>query len=77
MAPTDTSVSLDNIINQITTANNAAVLNHTLRNAIPKESRETIFSSALAGGQDPLAVLDMRQNTLGVLYIMQVSVYVS
>jgi COP9 signalosome complex subunit 3 len=70
MAPSDTSVSLDSIINQITMANNVAALNHTLRNAIPKESRDAILSSALAGGQDPLAVLDMRQNTLGVLYIM-------
>ena len=70
MAPSDSSVSLDNIINQITTSNNILVLNHTLRNAIPKESRDTIFSSPLAGGQDPLSVLDMKQNTLGVLYIM-------
>jgi len=69
MAPSDASVSLDSIINEITTANNASML-HMLRNAIPKESRETILSSTLAGGQDPLTVLDMRQNTLGVLYIM-------
>lgn len=70
MAPGDGSVSLDSIINQITTATNAVTLNHNLRNTIPKESRDTILSSALAGGQDPLGVLDMRQNTLGVLYIM-------
>jgi COP9 signalosome complex subunit 3 len=70
MAPSDASVSLDSIINQITTSNNPAALNHNLRNAIPKESRDTILSSPLAGGQDPLTVLDMRQNTLGVLYIM-------
>ena len=72
MAPTwsDGPMSLDTILNQITTSNNPAALNHTLRNAIPKESRDTILASALPGAQDPLSVLDMRQNTIGVLYIM-------
>ncbi|KAJ7447159.1 hypothetical protein FB451DRAFT_1290471 [Mycena latifolia] len=68
MAPD--SLSLDRILNEITTTNNLAALNHTLKNGLPKESRETILSSALASGQDPLAILDMRQNTLGVLYIL-------
>ena len=71
MAPSELS-SLDAIINQITTATNPMALNYTFRTAIPKESRDTILASALAGGQDPLGVLDMRQNTLGVLYIMYV-----
>jgi hypothetical protein len=57
MASRDTSVLLDNIINQITTTNNTAALSYALRNANPKESKKTIFSCALAGGQDPLAVL--------------------
>ncbi|KAJ6606780.1 hypothetical protein B0H10DRAFT_2033551 [Mycena sp. CBHHK59/15] len=69
MAPND-SLSLDRILNEITTTNNLGALNHTLRNGLPKESREAILSSGLASGQDPLTVLDMRQNTLGVLYIM-------
>ncbi|KAJ7146448.1 hypothetical protein C8R44DRAFT_600063 [Mycena epipterygia] len=68
MAPD--SLSLDRILNEITTTNNLGALNHTLKNGLPKESRETILSSPLASGQDPLSVLDMRQNTLGVLYIM-------
>jgi COP9 signalosome complex subunit 3 len=68
MAPD--SLSLDRILNDITTTNNLGALNHTLKNGLPKESRETILSSPLASGQDPLTVLDMRQNTLGVLYIM-------
>ncbi|KAJ6482194.1 hypothetical protein C8R47DRAFT_1134278 [Mycena vitilis] len=68
MAPD--SLSLDRILNDITTTNNLGALNHTLKNGLPKESRETILSSPLASGQDPLIVLDMRQNTLGVLYIM-------
>ncbi|RDB18413.1 COP9 signalosome complex subunit 3 [Hypsizygus marmoreus] len=62
--------SLDGILNQITTSNNPNALNHTLRNALPKESRDTILASSLSGGQDPLSVLDMRENTLGVLYIL-------
>ncbi|KAJ7207529.1 hypothetical protein GGX14DRAFT_455661 [Mycena pura] len=68
MAPD--SLSLDRILHEITTTNNLQALNHTLKNGLPKESRETILSSPLAGGQDPLAILDLRQNTLGVLYIM-------
>ncbi|KAJ7135304.1 hypothetical protein C8R46DRAFT_1114206 [Mycena filopes] len=68
MAPD--SLSLDRILNEITTTTNLASLNHTLRNGLPKESRETILSSPLASAQDPLLVLDMRENTLGVLYIM-------
>ncbi|KAG5649762.1 hypothetical protein H0H81_002140 [Sphagnurus paluster] len=69
MAPNPTE-SLDSILQQITTSNNAAALNHTLRNALPKESRDTILASVLGSGQDPLCVLDVRQNTLGVLYIL-------
>lgn len=69
MAP-DNYTSLDTILNQITTSNSSAALAHTLRNAIPKEARETILSSMLSGGQDPLSVLDVRQNTLGVLWIL-------
>ncbi|KAF8215703.1 hypothetical protein K438DRAFT_1954409 [Mycena galopus ATCC 62051] len=68
MAPD--SLSLDRILNEITTTNNLQALNLTLKNGLPKESRETILSSPLASGQDPLSVLDLRQNTLGVLYIM-------
>ncbi|KAJ7696758.1 hypothetical protein B0H17DRAFT_929048 [Mycena rosella] len=68
MAPD--SLSLDRILNEITTTNNLGALNHTLKNGLPKESRETILSSGLASGQDPLAILDLRQNTLGVLYIL-------
>ncbi|GLB41148.1 putative cop9 signalosome complex subunit 3 [Lyophyllum shimeji] len=67
---TSTAESLDSIINQITTSNSPAALNHTLRNALPKESRDIILASALSNNQDPLAILDMRENTVGVLYIL-------
>jgi COP9 signalosome complex subunit 3 len=69
MAPND-SQTLDGILNQITTSNNLVALSHTLRNILPKEVRDTILSSPLSSGQDPLSVLDVRVNTLGVLYIM-------
>ncbi|KAF5383247.1 hypothetical protein D9615_004842 [Tricholomella constricta] len=70
MAPQPAPESLDSILTQITTSNSPGALNHTLRNALPKESRDTILASALASGQDPLSVLDVRENTLGVLYIL-------
>ncbi|KAF7304915.1 PCI domain-containing protein [Mycena kentingensis (nom. inval.)] len=67
MAP---ELSLDRILNEITTNTNLNTLNNILKTSLPKESRDTILSSALASGQDPLAVLDVHQNTLGVLYIL-------
>lgn len=69
MAPNDLQ-ALDTIFHQITTANNPNALNHTLRNTLPKDSRELILAGPLSSGQDPLQVLDMRINTLGALYIM-------
>ncbi|KAJ8701401.1 hypothetical protein PTI98_000191 [Pleurotus ostreatus] len=77
MAPTDPSGSLDSIIQQITTSNNIRALDQTLRNSLPKEARETILASMLPGGQDPLAILDPRANTLGVLYILSARLNVS
>ncbi|CAK5265621.1 unnamed protein product [Mycena citricolor] len=67
MAP---DLSLDRILHEITTSTNLQALNSTLKNGLPKESRETILSSPLGSGQDPLSVLDVRQNTLGVLYLL-------
>ncbi|TFK72318.1 hypothetical protein BDN72DRAFT_792512 [Pluteus cervinus] len=70
MAPGDIHHTLDQVLNQITTANSIAALSVTLRNNLPRETRDAILASSLSGGQDPLSVLDMRVNTLGVLYIM-------
>ncbi|KAG6845052.1 hypothetical protein H0H87_001389 [Tephrocybe sp. NHM501043] len=61
---------LDTILTQITTTNNAGALNHTLRTTLPKETRDTILAGMLGSGQDPLSVLDMRENTVGVLWIL-------
>lgn len=63
-------LSLDNLLTQITTANNTAALNHTLKNFASKDVRDTILASTLSSGQDPLGVLDVVGNTLGVLYIL-------
>ena len=65
-----TLLSLDNILTQITTCNNLAALNHTLKHFASKDVRDTILASTLSGGQDPLSVLDVVRNTLGVLYIL-------
>lgn len=69
MAPGDLT-SIDQVVHQITTANSISALNHTLRNGLPKETRDHILASVLSGGQDPLSVLDVKANTLGVLYIL-------
>jgi COP9 signalosome complex subunit 3 len=70
MAPTEVPPSIDAILNQITTTNNIVALNLTLRTALPKDVRDTILACPLSSGQDPLSVLDMKTNTLGILYIM-------
>ncbi|KAG6840314.1 hypothetical protein C0991_007464 [Blastosporella zonata] len=63
---------MDTILNQITTSNNAVALNHTLRKTLPKDptARDLTLASPLSSGQDPLSVLDMRENTLGALWIL-------
>ncbi|KAH0578339.1 hypothetical protein H2248_003953 [Termitomyces sp. 'cryptogamus'] len=67
MAPSEL---LDTILNQITNSDNAQTLHHILRTNLSKDSRDTILASLLPSGQDPLTVLDMRENTLGVLWIL-------
>ncbi|KAF5349126.1 hypothetical protein D9756_009493 [Leucocoprinus leucothites] len=62
-------LDLDTLIAQITSSNNPRQLNDFLRN-IPNDTREVILASTLSSGQDPLGILDVRANTLGVLYIL-------
>ncbi|KAE9407969.1 hypothetical protein BT96DRAFT_986196 [Gymnopus androsaceus JB14] len=70
MAPD--SQSIDGLVQQITTSNNLEALAHTLRSPAgsAKDVREFLLASPLSSGQDPLMVLDLRNNTLGVLYIL-------
>ena len=63
-------MALDSLLTQITTSDNPAALNHVLKNFAPKDVRDTILASTLSDGGDPLTVLDVVQNTIGVLYIL-------
>ena len=65
-----TNLSIDRVLTEITSTNNISALNQTLRGFTPKDARESILSSLLPGGQDPLGVLDIQRNTLGILYIL-------
>lgn len=73
MAPDNQSI--DGLVQQITASNNIEALGHTLRTpgGSGKDVREFILASPLSSGQDPLSVLDLRNNTLGVLYILYVA----
>lgn len=62
-------LDLDTLIAQITSSNSPRELNNYLRN-IPNDTREVVLASTLSSGQDPLGILDVRVNTLGVLYIL-------
>ncbi|KAJ4490204.1 hypothetical protein J3R30DRAFT_3419999 [Lentinula aciculospora] len=66
------SQSIDGLVQQITTSDDLEALAHTLRTpgASGRDVREFILASSLSSGQDPLSVLDLRINTLGVLYIL-------
>ncbi|KAJ3736692.1 hypothetical protein DFJ43DRAFT_518661 [Lentinula guzmanii] len=70
MAPD--SQSIDGLVQQITTSNNLEALAHTLRTSgtSGRDVREFILASSMSSGQDPLSVLDLRNNTLGVMYIL-------
>ncbi|KIM86905.1 hypothetical protein PILCRDRAFT_815352 [Piloderma croceum F 1598] len=72
-----TLVTLDNIFSDIITSNHPIALNHTLRNCAPKDIRDTILASTLSNGQDPLSVLDVRSNTIGILYILSARLHSS
>lgn len=62
-------LDLDILITQITSSNNPLELNSYLR-SIPNDTREAVLAGTLSSGQDPLGILDVRVNTLGVLYIL-------
>ncbi|THU98591.1 hypothetical protein K435DRAFT_838017 [Dendrothele bispora CBS 962.96] len=62
--------SSDDIIQAITTTSNINALAQNLRAVLPKDVREILLASPLSSGQDPLGVLHLSNNTLGVLYIL-------
>ncbi|KAF9265400.1 hypothetical protein L218DRAFT_899145 [Marasmius fiardii PR-910] len=61
---------VDGIIHQITTTDSIATLHSTLRSAFRPDVLETALAGAMSSGVDPLSVLDLRNDTLGVLYIL-------
>ena len=65
----------DGLVQQITTTNSVSALNHTFRTALRPDAREAALIGPLSSGEDPLNVLDPRNDTLGVLYILRVSSY--
>jgi len=67
--PTELNISLINVITAITSADSPSQLNHQLKTFAPKEVRDVILASLLPDGQDPLSVLDIQANTLGILHI--------
>lgn len=70
-ATTSTEVpSLDDLINQITASADPVALNQTLKGFAPKDVRETILSSTMSGGADPLMILNAKHHTLGYLWIL-------
>ncbi|KAF8438901.1 hypothetical protein L210DRAFT_3403119 [Boletus edulis BED1] len=64
------SVSLVNIVTAITTDVPPWQLNQHLKTFAPKEVRDVVLASLLPDGQDPLGVLDIQANTLGILHIL-------
>ncbi|KAI6001510.1 hypothetical protein EDC04DRAFT_2871942 [Pisolithus marmoratus] len=72
----DDDISLMNVITAITTATSAPHLSQYLKNFAPKEVREVVLASMLPEGQDPLTILDIQANTLGILYILSARLHV-
>jgi COP9 signalosome complex subunit 3 len=70
---TQANISLDRVLTEITSANNIPALNQALRTFATKDVRESILSRLLPGGQDPLTILDIQRDTLGVLFILYVT----
>jgi len=66
----DVPPTLDQILQDTTTTDDARVLNEKFRSFTPKEARDSILASTLSSGQDPLSVLDPEKNTIGCLYIL-------
>jgi COP9 signalosome complex subunit 3 len=62
-------LDLETLIARIISSPSPRTLNDYLR-SIPADTREVILASTLPSGQDPLNVLDVRANTLGVVYIL-------
>ena len=68
-ASSSSQANIDAVFNEITTSQDDVKLNTYLKD-FSKDVREVIFASLLSSGQDPLVLLDVRNNTLGYLYLL-------
>jgi hypothetical protein len=66
-------ISLGSIVATINSTSNPSQLNQYLRSCASKDVREVLLASILPGNQDPLTLLNVRDHTLGILYILWVS----
>ena len=65
------AISIASTVVEITNATDIETLSNYLSNfGGRKEIRETVLSSLLEGGQEPLAALNPQAHTLGYLYIL-------
>ncbi|KAI0945208.1 hypothetical protein AcW1_001483 [Taiwanofungus camphoratus] len=64
------SLSIDVIVTQVTTSNNASQLNGLLRTFATNDARDSVLATMLSSGEDPLSVLDAERHTIGYLYIL-------
>ncbi|KAG1839362.1 hypothetical protein F4604DRAFT_1885307 [Suillus subluteus] len=63
------------IVATITSASSPSQLNQYLRSCTSKDVKEVLLASILPGSQDPLALLNARDHTLGMLYILSVRLH--
>jgi len=64
--------SLEDVVTAATTINDAGTLSMALKAFLKRDVAEHLLASSLANDQDPLALLNPRDNTLGYLYILSV-----
>lgn len=64
--------TIEGILTAIKNTQDPSTLVTTLRSVGNEDAqvRETLFSSFLQGGQDPLSVLDIKQHTAGILFLL-------
>ena len=65
----DIPSTIDQLVQLLSTNVPVAAQHHVLK-ALPKEGREHLLASPLAGGDDPLTVLPVERSTLGWLFIL-------
>lgn len=64
--------SLEDVVTAATTVNDAAALSMGLRAFLKRDVAEPMLASMLPNDQDPLALLNPHENTLGYLFILSV-----